>query len=141
MKKKCELSSCGKEFEPNSNRQRFCTNKCKRKAAIIAGGQDVTSAAEVAPPEKPKSENIIPTANVEPWIKKVHDFCIKENITPDDLIDVYNQKKPPKQKKKEEPVSDGSTVITTPRNRATKEPEPGTNAYFIRHGKYYPDGK
>ena len=139
--KKCELASCDVEFESNSNRQKFCSLRCKRAAAKLAGGSSVTTAAKVSAPKTMIVLN-------EPWVKEVQDFCAKHGIVPADLIASYKaaQNPPPKSKQVQKksndiapPVQNDEAVSAVPKNRQLTEPVPGTNAYFLRYGKWNPN--
>lgn len=108
-------------------------------------------APEIAPAEKPQMEETEPEPPIitpEPpviipeWVPAVEEFCNKQGIVPQDLIDAYG-KKPVKEKKKIPGVdllgvdrADGEDYVTNPLNRRMSEPEEGTNAFFIRYGAY-----
>lgn len=138
--KKCELASCRKEFESNSNRQRYCSTRCKRKAATIAGGPDVKRAVEIipAPKKQPEPKEQVTIVLGEPWVKKIRDFCSAEAIVPEDLITVYKQRVKASGGKEKKVVDTTDQTGGMPRNRmkSNKEPEPGTNAFFLRHGRW-----
>lgn len=77
------------------------------------------------------------------WVPDMEEFCEKNSITPQDLMDSYG-KKPVKEKKRIEinkdllpgDRSDGENYVANPLNRRMTEPEEGTNAFYLRYGAY-----
>lgn len=138
MVKNC--NNCGKEFEAKCNAQKFCSDQCKKEVALKAGGSEVKPASEVkkkadklAKSLKKIAQPIISTG----WEQEIADFCEKESITPADLIQAYKDKGKPKKPVKETKNDEsGEQAKFIPKNRQMVEPEPGTNAYFMRYGKW-----
>ena len=162
--KKCELASCDVEFEVNSNRQKFCSLKCKRKAAKDAAEPNdefKQLPTRLIPDHKPvmdctlqyTQKNVRHTLQVStliPWVKEIKDFCIAHGIVPADLIASYKAAQKPTSKSKQvqkkssdtaPPYERDEPVSAVPKNRqrALTEPVPGTNAYFLRYGKWNPN--
>jgi hypothetical protein len=97
--KNCQ--NCLKDFEPNSGKQKFCSDRCKVSFARKLAKGDVTTANKIKPPIKESIPDKVEKKVENNWVKEVEDFCNKENITPIDLIVSYNLKK---SLKKESPV-------------------------------------
>ena len=74
--------NCLKDFEPNSGKQKFCSDKCKVAFGRKLAKDGVTTADKIPPPENEKNES----KNSYSWVNKIEKYCGEEGITPEDLI-------------------------------------------------------
>lgn len=133
MIKPCK--ECGKDFEAKSNAQKFCSDQCKMDAAMKAGGNEVKKASEVKQVTKDLKTVAQPIKSND-WVKQIEDYCDKNGLIPQDLIDFHKGLKKPERKEKKLVEQSDSQVPIIARNKQMQEPEKGTNAYFLRYGKW-----
>lgn len=133
MKKPCK--ECGNEFEAKSNAHKFCSDQCKMNAAMKAGGSKVKKASELKQVTK-ALKTVAQPVKQKDWVKQIEDYCDKNGLIPQDLIDFHKGLKKPDKKEKRPVEQSNDQIPIVAKNKAMKEPEKGTNAYFLRYGKW-----
>jgi hypothetical protein len=88
--------NCLKDFEPNSGKQKFCSDKCKVAFGRKLAKDGVTTADKIPPPENEKNES----KNSYSWVEEIEKYCGEEGITPEDLILSHKERNKPLRNKK-----------------------------------------
>ena len=111
-----QCAMCGKFFEAKRKDALFCSANCRQKAAR---GKEPEFGADR--PQSPAAIEKKPEPAVVPS---------KAHTTIQDLIDTAKTAPKP---------AEGIVNPSAPKNRQMVEPKPGTNAYYLKYGRFDAD--
>ena len=134
---------CNKEFEPKSKKAEFCSPKCR---VYFRRGDNTKIDLENNAPNMIMNMNTLCKTDVgdtpKKWVTEIEEICSKEGIAPEKFIEKwqYYQKREKEYIKNKELTNKTAIKsipnISSPKSKQMKEPPKGSNAYFLRFGKW-----
>ncbi len=106
-KKICEY--CGKQFQPNHKKQKFCNDAHKqafhRSGALNPDTIQGAVKASLEEKKEPLANASEVLATLPPWVKEIENFCNKNNCTPKELMEYFSGKKNEKIKRPDSDIA------------------------------------